>query len=375
MRGPGLVFIKDNNSSHVPLKHVSILAKVSTQAAIVEVTQKYVNEEQVPVEVSYCFPAEDGAALTHVKVELEGCVVETRVLENEYAAREYKVSVDEHKTALLVKEVSGDIFQLKVGQLSPGAGCNVTITLLTTLDIEENRWRLTIPTTVTPRYDPVLNINKEREYSDTVETVETGERVTEKKIISETVDCQAFLSLQIEVTSSERISSVLSPSHNIDSYIGKRGQDCELFAQVSLDGKVDVLDRDIIILIETERNMEPTLIVEKDHDGSAVAMLSFMPHFEFSCILIDAVFIVDCSGSMSGQSILLAKNALLIFLHSLPQDCFFNIIFFGSQFTCLFPQSQPYNNHNLGLALESCKDLTANLGGTEILGPLDYLAR
>ena len=368
MRDPGLIFFQDNISSHVPLKYVAILAKVSAQAAIVEVTQNYVNEESVPVEVVYCFPAEDSTALSHVKVELDGLVVETKVLEKEYAAREYKASVDGNKTALLVQEAAGDIFQLKVGELSPGAGCNVTITLLTSLDIEENMWRLAIPTTVAPRYDN----NKKREHFDAVKIEET---VTEKIILSETVDCQASLSLEIEVTSSEKILSMLSPSHNIESYIGKREENCEFFAKATLEGKTDVLDRDIIILIETERKVEPALVVERDHDGSAVAMLSFMPHFEESVILIDAIFIVDCSGSMSGQSILLAKDALLIFLHSLPQDSFFNIIFFGSQFSCLFPQSQPYNNHNLGLALERCKNLAANLGGTEILAPLDYLVR
>ena len=67
---------------------------------------------------------------------------------------------------------------------------------------------------------------------------------------------------------------------------------------------------------------------------------------------MEAIFLVDCSGSMSGQSMnvswkllicklsfppQLAKEALGLFLHSLPTSCHFNIFIFGSSFQSLFP--------------------------------------
>lgn len=52
----------------------------------------------------------------------------------------------------------------------------------------------------------------------------------------------------------------------------------------------------------------------------------------------------------------------------------FNIIGFGSNFVKLFPSgSVEYNEKNLKTALEHCKKLNADLGGTNILSPLQAI--
>ena len=40
---------------------------------------------------------------------------------------------------------------------------------------------------------------------------------------------------------------------------------------------------------------------------------------------------------MAGQSMELAKEALGLFLHSLPTSSYFNIVIFGNDFKSLFP--------------------------------------
>ena len=62
--------------------------------------------------------------------------------------------------------------------------------------------------------------------------------------------------------------------------------------------------------------------------------------------IYDGVSLVR-SGSMQGRSIEKAKEALHIFLASLPSDCMFNICSFNAGFDFLFDATRPYNDQNL----------------------------
>lgn len=87
----------------------------------------------------------------------------------------------------------------------------------------------------------------------------------------------------------------------------------------------------------------------------------------------DFIFIIDCSDSMSGIEIKLASQCLLFFIKSLPENCFFNIVRFGSSYIPLFKRPVQYNKSNLRKALEFAYQLEADLGGTVLSKPLDYI--
>jgi hypothetical protein len=83
------------------------------------------------------------------------------------------------------------------------------------------------------------------------------------------------------------------------------------------------------------------------------------------------VFIIDCSGSMSGVRIKQAADCLDLFIRSLPQNSFFNIVRFGSRFEKLFPESVSYTEEHVATAFKLAHDLEADFGGTELLAPLE----
>jgi hypothetical protein len=62
---------------------------------------------------------------------------------------------------------------------------------------------------------------------------------------------------------------------------------------------------------------------------------------------MEYIFLIDRSGSMADKPILLAVEALKLFLHSLPLGSKFNVVSFGSIFTKLFPESVDYDEKNL----------------------------
>ena len=82
------------------------------------------------------------------------------------------------------------------------------------------------------------------------------------------------------------------------------------------------------------------------------------------------IFLVDQSGSMRGNSMDLVKKALVLFMQSLPQKSYFQIIGFGTYFKKYNETPVEYNKDNVKSILEAIKGFQANMGGTNISAPL-----
>ena len=82
------------------------------------------------------------------------------------------------------------------------------------------------------------------------------------------------------------------------------------------------------------------------------------------------VFLVDQSGSMSGESIELVKKSLVLFMQSLPVGSYFQLIGFGSDFEKYNEEPVEYNKENVNKIINIINGLNADKGGTNISGPL-----
>ncbi|CAD8161767.1 unnamed protein product [Paramecium pentaurelia] len=80
------------------------------------------------------------------------------------------------------------------------------------------------------------------------------------------------------------------------------------------------------------------------------------------------LFFIDHNGSMEGIRIEKAKQSLILFLKSLPEDCTFNVISFGSDEEKIFDIE--YNQNTLNQAIKQVQEMNADLGGTDILKAL-----
>ncbi|MBN3301352.1 VW5B1 protein, partial [Amia calva] len=142
--------------------------------------------------------------------------------------------------------------------------------------------------------------------------------------------------------------------------------------------------------------------LHKDILHNPVVMLNFCPDLkslpsDLKKVQGEFIFLIDRSGSMSGVNISRVKDAMVVILKSLVPACLFNIIGFGSNFKTLFPASQTYNEEkkiwilmiavvirdilhqaskdSLALACEYIKKIRADMGGTNILSPLNWILR
>ena len=115
---------------------------------------------------------------------------------------------------------------------------------------------------------------------------------------------------------------------------------------------------------QDEESKETEKKIEEADESSEEEDLAGEKRLEF-------IFLIDRSGSMY-QTIKLAREALNLFLQSLPSNSKFNICSYGSDFAFLFDsdRSVEYNDANLSFALEKIGTFEADFGGTEIFSPL-----
>ena len=172
-----------------------------------------------------------------------------------------------------------------------------------------------------------------------------------------------------------KIRKITSPSHTLESEIKELvDENGQYLAKTGLgDTTTDVMDRDLVIFIQSEDNSKPVVFVEKSNDSLA-ALVSLIPSFKLDNQNVELIFLVDRSGSMGGESMNQAKGALELFLHSIPADCYFNIWSFGSRFSSLFENgSKKYDDFTLAEAKSHTNQMTANFGGTEVYRPLEAI--
>uniref|UniRef100_A0A3Q3LAF3 von Willebrand factor A domain containing 5B1 n=1 Tax=Mastacembelus armatus TaxID=205130 RepID=A0A3Q3LAF3_9TELE len=120
--------------------------------------------------------------------------------------------------------------------------------------------------------------------------------------------------------------------------------------------------------------------LHKDILHNPVVMLNFCPDLksissDLRKVHGEFIFLIDRSGSMSGVNINRVKDAMVVILKSLVPGCLFNIIGFGSAFKSLFTTSLEYEEETLALACEYVRKIRADMGGTNILAPLNWILR
>ncbi|CAF1303922.1 unnamed protein product [Adineta steineri] len=367
----GLIFkpsTDEDRKAYVPLRNVSVEAWIDSFAADVTLTQVFFNQEENNIEAIYVFPIEENAAVYSFTAQIDDRTITATLKEKKVAEEEYDSAIKQGQTAVLMRQSKKtlDTFTINIGALPPGKECRVKIQYVTELDlIDGSSIRFVVPTTIAPRYNPSLGHLQSPD--------NTNSEYVQKTPYSMWFQAHVLRNEQYKIT------QVANLSHAVNVSMSPKSID------VSLQGIA--LDRDIILDIDLPNNRPMTHVsIEQYNDTSNHAiLLAFTPSLSDLMKVssdnneanTEFIFIVDCSGSMSeGSRIGLAKEALLLFIRSLPVGSHFNIIRFGSRFDILFKDevlTTVYNEETAKKAEVLTNSISADFGGTELLEPLKYL--
>ncbi len=96
----------------IPLKSQEIQARVMNSIATVDLCQRFENNSQNPLEISLKIPVDQDYAVGKLIIEIEGNIIEGKVLEKRKAEEKYEDAISQGHTAALAKQTDdeeGDI--------------------------------------------------------------------------------------------------------------------------------------------------------------------------------------------------------------------------------------------------------------------------
>ncbi|MDD4362246.1 MAG: VIT and VWA domain-containing protein [Bacteroidales bacterium] len=337
--------MRTSAGENVALQSVNIDAAFTNLFCETTTTQVYRNLEKKPIEAVYTFPLASGAVLLGLKVAIGGRELKGVVTEKPSAEEKYEEAITDGNAVVMLEQLEPGLYSMNVGNILADEEARVTIIYTELYCWQGNTLRFHLPTTIAPRFGNPESVG--------LEPYQTPEYdlLTENRF-------------QLKLTFSGLLADAAmdSPSHQIA--ISKSGN----AATVTLATGNACMDRDFILNIRTDQVDKDAVLLDRDCNGGFVALASFAPRLPIADKTPpkSIKILVDCSGSMGGDSIAQARQAINDILSMLRPVDFFNLIAFGSTCKTCFKQQAQASKANITKVKRLLRSLDADMGGTEI---------
>ena len=369
----------------IPLKSSKVEARIFNSVASIKYSQTYVNNEKVPLEWVYKFPADPYFTVTGMHITLDDKEIDAVIMEKEEAKEKYDDAVAAGDTAAKINydENIPDVIELSIGAIQPDKKVKIEVSMVAKCDvIKHGYYSFIFPINFIPKYNPTR-----------------ADKISQPSSRGNWIPGKFSCNIIVESTSE---ISDLSVSHKGMKYVqsddGKK-------VTITLEKAKDVFSKDIVISYSTEEIRAPSVVLHQStkHPNEVAAHISFIPrisdeHEEEEVkeevdedvkekkVVSDIddkddpdiasgefIFVLDRSGSMKGNRITTAIEALKLFVQSLPSDSKFNIVSFGTKFEFMYKTSQKYEKKIVDQTFAKLNYFKANMQGTEMLKPMEAI--
>jgi len=327
-------------SDRFELEEQSISAKLVDQVASYEIEQTFCNKSNRQIEGIFYFPLPKGSQITGFTYVVNGKEMKGELLEKEKARKIYKDIVSKFRDPALLEYMHQDLFRASIFPVPAGKTCGIEIKFAQILSRQDQFYRLQYPL-----------FQKKH-----------GHRI-------KPFSPDAKLTVDLELKSEKGIQHIYSPSHNFDII-----RENQRHVKASFEGKIESISKNRLELFYELGSDEVGISVlnhrMKGEDGFFLFIAS--PEFNLDNKKRqskDVIFVLDVSGSMTGEKIDQAKDALIYCLDRLNPEDRFNIIPFSTAPQSFEKELQPISKKNE--AKNFINDLSAR-GGTNIYEALTF---
>ncbi|MHC4675794.1 MAG: VIT domain-containing protein, partial [Planctomycetota bacterium] len=346
----------------LPLKHTDVKAWITGYIATVDVTQQYQNPYSSKIEAVYVFPLPQNAAVNEFLMIVGERKIRGIIREREEAEKIYAEAKRQGYVASLLTQERPNIFTQSVANIEPGKQIDINIKYFNTLVYDDGEYEFVFPMVVGPRFNRPGSTNG-------IGAVGRGKRGAsgqkiEVQYLKPGERSGHDISLAVSIDAGVKIEEIKSRSHVI-----KVEQPAPEKAEVKLSSRDFIPNKDFVLRYRVAGDrVKSAMLAHQDKRGGFFTFMLYPP--ENLKLLkrkpMEMIFVLDCSGSMSGQPIAQAKKAIeRAIKHLQPKDTF-QIIRFSNKASQLGSKPVQATKSNVRRGLRYVRKLSGG-GGTMMI--------
>ena len=332
-----------------------VVFRVNGLLAEVTVEQRYVNESAEWLEGRYLLPLPEGAAVGALHLRIGEREVVGEIHEKAQAQAIYAAAAAQGQKAGLVEQNRPNLFRTSVANVGPGETVSVRIAYWQSVAYRDGRFSLNLPLGLTPRYTPA------------VDTQHAADRHAADHLPADAAATSSdsapmpTVALRVDLTPGLPLARIHSPTHAIET---QRNGDRHVIRLADL---AVLPERDFELQWTPQPQAEPqsALFVESTADATYAYAMLVPPTQDIAPLPRELILVIDTSGSMHGDALVNARQALTESLSRLRSGDRFNLIQFNSVTEQLFQQPVPADAEHMQVAADWIAALTAT-GGTDM---------
>lgn len=281
-------------TSALVIKYHRVNVRIKEQVATTTVDQLFYNPNPFPIEGVYIFPFPEEAAISAFSMYVDGKRLEGKILKKDEARRLYEEIVRKSRDPALLEYIERNAFQARIFPIPPQGERRIQVEYTQILPYEGGLVKYIYP------------LDTERFSARPIEEV----------------------TINVEITSQKPLKLVYSPSHEVR--VERKGEN---EAIVGYEGKNILPDKDFALYFSFSADEVGFGLLSyrpAGENGFFILFLSPEIPREEEKVPKDVIFVLDISGSMEGEKIRQAKEALNFVLSRLKEGDRFNILAFST---------------------------------------------
>ena len=277
---------------------------IDNQVATTRVDQVFRNDSQWSLEGTYVFPMPENAAISDFAMWVNGERVEGQLYTKEEARRIYDEIVRRRRDPALLEYIGRDLFQASIFPIGPGDTRRVQIEYSQILPVDNGLVQYVYPLST--------------------------ERFSHRPLES--------VAITVDIRSREAIKAIYSPSHPVS--IDRDGRFNALAGWEDFDVK-PATDFSLFYSISPD-DVGVNLLSTKARGEDGFFSLLVAPNVDAEQVVDkDVILVLDVSGSMEGEKMEQAQDALRFVLDHLNEGDRFNIISFSTGVRAFSTRPEP----------------------------------